>query len=110
MGMTTSLHPTESGDTIVVEKVLKSNPLLEAFEGAKTTGNDSSSRFGKITQLQFNSELCLVDADGQVAQTEGESNYHIIYRLVSAKEDSDTDFKSFWMPRRFLNSQATCDA
>ncbi|KAL4165936.1 Unconventional myosin-XVI [Phytophthora ramorum] len=95
MGMTTSVHPTESGDTIVVEKVLKSNPLLEAFEDAKTTGNDSSSRFGKITQLQFNSELCLVDADGQVAQTEGESNYHIIYRLVSAKEDSDTEFKSF---------------
>ncbi|EGZ16609.1 hypothetical protein PHYSODRAFT_345966 [Phytophthora sojae] len=96
MGIAKRLHPAESGETIVVEKVLKSNPLLEAFGNAKTIRNDNSSRFGKFTQLQFNSDYCLVGAECRhylleksrvVAQAAGERNYHIFYQLVSAKED-----------------------
>ncbi|KAJ0409283.1 hypothetical protein P43SY_006780 [Pythium insidiosum] len=79
----------------VVEKVLKSNPLLEAFGNAKTIRNDNSSRFGKFTQLKFNTDYCLVGAECRhylleksrvVAQADGERNYHIFYQLVSAKE------------------------
>jgi myosin-5 len=97
MGIAKSLHPAESGETIVVEKVLKSNPLLEAFGNAKTIRNDNSSRFGKFTQLQFDSDNCLVGAECRhylleksrvVAQAAGERNYHIFYQLVSAKEHS----------------------
>ncbi|CAH0481974.1 unnamed protein product [Peronospora belbahrii] len=95
MGIAKRLHPAKNGETIVVEKVLKSNPLLEAFGNAKTIRNDNSSRFGKFTQLQFNSDYCLVGAECRhylleksrvVAQAVGERNYHIFYQLVYAKE------------------------
>ncbi|CEG46908.1 myosinlike protein [Plasmopara halstedii] len=95
MNIANRLHPGESGESIVVQKVLKSNPLLEAFGNAKTIRNDNSSRFGKYTQLQFNSENCLVGAECRhylleksrvVAQAAGERNYHIFYQLVSARE------------------------
>ncbi|TDH70457.1 hypothetical protein CCR75_003224 [Bremia lactucae] len=97
MSIATRLHPTEHEETIVVKKVLKSNPLLEAFGNAKTVRNDNSSRFGKFTQLLFNSDTCLVGAECRhylleksrvVAQAAGERNYHIFYQLVDAKEST----------------------
>ncbi|KAF0733977.1 hypothetical protein Ae201684_009154 [Aphanomyces euteiches] len=78
--------------SLVIEQVLKSNPLLEAFGNAKTKRNDNSSRFGKFAQLQFNNEGLLVGARCEtylleksrvVGQTMGERNYHIFYQVFS---------------------------
>lgn len=96
-GFAKQLAPELSGESLVVKKVLKSNPLLEAFGNAKTIRNDNSSRFGKFTQLQFNSRYCLVGAECRhylleksrvIGQAAGERNYHIFYQLVSAHESA----------------------
>ncbi|RHY33125.1 hypothetical protein DYB32_001959, partial [Aphanomyces invadans] len=46
----------------IVERVLQSNPLMESFGNAKTSRNDNSSRFGKFSELQFNTDGELVGA------------------------------------------------
>lgn len=99
----------QDGMESIVERVLKSNPLLEAFGNAKTIRNDNSSRFGKFTQLQFNTDYCLIGAECRhylleksrvIAQAPGERNYHIFYQLVSAQQqefgfDETTSSKEF---------------
>ncbi|OQR92114.1 myosin-like protein [Achlya hypogyna] len=80
---------------IIIEKVLKSNPLLEAFGNAKTVRNDNSSRFGKFTQLQFDANQRLVGAKCRhylleksrvIGQAAHERNYHIFYQLRASQD------------------------
>ena len=100
----------DSGEKIdpVVQRVLDSNPLLEAFGNAKTTRNDNSSRFGKYTQLQFetsDSHLGSIDKTKTVCRLAGskceaylleknrvtghedvERTYHIFYQILAAPD------------------------
>lgn len=98
----------------IVQRVLDSNPLLEAFGNAKTVRNDNSSRFGKFIQLQFEVEdatqaayrgralpLCrMVGSECEVYLLEKirvvnhepeERTYHIFYQLLASPDKA-----KFW--------------
>ena len=100
----------------IVERVLDSNPLLEAFGNAKTVRNDNSSRFGKFIQLQFDTEdptmaayagkslpsailagskceTYLLEKSRVVSHEEEERTYHIFYQLLAAPEEQK---KEIW--------------
>jgi len=86
-----------NGELTVMEKVLQSNPILEAFGNARTLRNDNSSRFGKFIELGFSRSGSLLGAKVQTYLLEkvrlgfhasGERNYHIFYQLLrGATED-----------------------
>nr|CCA16530.1 myosinlike protein putative [Albugo laibachii Nc14] len=75
-----------------IAKVIDVNPLLESFGNARTTRNDNSSRFGKFTQLQFDTAGKLIGAKCQtylleksrvVSIADQERNYHIFYQMLA---------------------------
>ncbi|CAB9520505.1 Unconventional myosin [Seminavis robusta] len=103
------------GTKIVVQRVLDSNPLLEAFGNAQTNRNDNSSRFGKYTQLQFDrqqqasstpfddqqmtpaklagsiSEVYLLEKNRVVHHDrKNERTFHIFYELLAAPGNHQT--------------------
>jgi len=91
-----------SGELSVMERVLQSNPVLEAFGNARTLRNDNSSRFGKFIELGFSRAGHLLGAKVQTYLLEkvrlafhasGERNYHIFYQLLrGATEEQKQKF------------------
>lgn len=82
----------------IMQKVLQSNPVLEAFGNARTLRNDNSSRFGKFIELGFSRAGHLMGAKVQTYLLEkvrlafhaaGERNYHIFYQLLRGAPDAD---------------------
>lgn len=76
-----------------IKKIIEVNPLLESFGNAKTVRNDNSSRFGKFTQLQFDTNGTLVGAKCRtyllektrvISHEAPERNYHIFYQVRAA--------------------------
>lgn len=77
------------------QNITMTNELLEAFGNATTLRNDNSSRFGKLTNLQFGRdglvdyvvEGCgvkhyLLERSRIVGAPDTERNYHIFYQLL----------------------------
>jgi myosin-5 len=88
----------DSGELSVMQKVLQSNPVLEAFGNARTLRNDNSSRFGKFIELGFSRAGHLLGARVQTYLLEkvrlafhaaGERNYHIFYQLLRGCSEED---------------------
>jgi len=79
------------GELSVMERVLQSNPVLEAFGNGKTLRNDNSSRFGKYIEMGFNRagnlmgakvETYLLEKVRVTTHASGERNYHIFYQVL----------------------------
>ncbi|XP_012443648.2 myosin-2 isoform X1 [Gossypium raimondii] len=73
-------------------KILQTHCILEAFGNAKTSRNDSSSRFGKLIDIHFtalgkisgaNIQTFLLEKSRVVQLAAGERSYHIFYQLCA---------------------------
>lgn len=83
-------HTAEMSET--EERILATNPIMEAFGNAKTTRNDNSSRFGKYLEILFDKETAIIGAKMRtyllersrlVYQPKTERNYHIFYQILA---------------------------
>mmetsp|Transcript_6672 Transcript_6672/g.19028 ORF Transcript_6672/g.19028 Transcript_6672/m.19028 type:complete len:1577 (+) Transcript_6672:249-4979(+) len=90
----------KEGELSVMERVLKSNPVLEAFGNARTLRNDNSSRFGKFIELGFSRAGHLMGAKVETYLLEkvriafhasGERNYHIFYQLLRGANEEQKE-------------------
>lgn len=82
----------------IEERVLATNPILEAFGNAKTLRNDNSSRFGKYVQIWFSDERTrmlgatiktfLLEKTRVITQSIDERNYHIFYQMIANRKMS----------------------
>lgn len=96
----------------IVQRIVQSNPLLEAFGNAKTRRNDNSLRFGKYLQLQFDKDVSknittsryglveskcdvyLLEKNRVISHKHEERNFHIFYQLLAASDNEKTKFWS----------------
>merc|ERR1719333_1763425 len=82
----------KEGEASLEDKIVATNPVLEAWGNAKTVRNDNSSRFGKFIRIHFNASGKLSGADMVVYLLEKsrltyqqplERCYHSFYNLMS---------------------------
>ncbi|KAK9282242.1 hypothetical protein L1049_005156 [Liquidambar formosana] len=86
----------------VEQKVLESNPVLEAFGNAKTVRNNNSSRFGKFVEIQFDEHgrisgaairTYLLERSRVCQISDPERNYHCFYLLCAAPREEIEKYK-----------------
>jgi myosin heavy chain 6/7 len=82
----------KEGEIGLEDKIVQTNPVLEAWGNAKTVRNDNSSRFGKFIRIWFNAGGKLSGADmvtylleksRLTFQASLERCYHVFYNLMS---------------------------
>merc|ERR1712186_75924 len=81
----------KEGEASLEDKIVATNPVLEAWGNAKTVRNDNSSRFGKFIRIHFNQSGKLSGADMVVYLLEKsrltyqqplERCYHSFYNMM----------------------------
>lgn len=90
--ITTPKHDwDDSKKTTTDQKILQTNPVLEAFGNAQTVRNNNSSRFGKFIRIEFakggtiigaSIEWYLLEKSRVIFQSSQERNYHIFYMML----------------------------
>ncbi|XP_039040957.1 myosin-2-like [Hibiscus syriacus] len=80
------------GNGVIESKILDTHFILEAFGNAKTSRNDNSTRFGKISEIHFTEpgkiygagiQTFLLEKSRVVQVAAGERSYHIFYQLCA---------------------------
>jgi myosin heavy subunit len=84
---------TRASKLRIEDRVLASNPIMEAIGNASTVRNDNSSRFGKYIQIYFDRHrrrilgasmrTYLLEKSRVTNQQPGERNFHIFYQLLN---------------------------
>lgn len=105
------LTKINNNQSTIEQKLIQSNPILEAFGNAKTLRNSNSSRFGKFIKIQFDKHLmsgCKIDSYllekiRVVNQTDNERNFHIFYQLLSS-DIKNKYFLSDFSEYKYLNN------
>jgi myosin heavy chain 6/7 len=82
----------KEGEPGLEDKIVQTNPVLEAWGNAKTVRNDNSSRFGKFIRIWFNQGgklsggdmvTYLLEKSRLTFQAELERCYHAFYNIMS---------------------------
>ena len=86
----------KEGEASLEDKIVQTNPVLEAWGNAKTVRNDNSSRFGKFIRVWFNNmgkmaggdiETYLLEKSRVTYQSPNERSYHIFYFMITHEVD-----------------------
>ena len=97
----------KTGGASLERRVLRTNPILEAFGNAKTLRNDNSSRFGKLIDIAFDRggevagatiRTYLLEKSRVCSQAAGERSYHAFYQLLAGVTDAQR--KELRLPKR----------
>ena len=111
--MVTHLTELSHAKSLIEQRIIQINPLLEVFGNAQTVMNDNSSRFGKYIQMKFQKGQItgakineyLLEKNRVVVQNAGELNFHVFYCMMAGlEEDEKKEYKLERQPYKYITN------
>ena len=105
-----------ASDVDAKDRLLQSNPVLEAFGNAKTIRNNNSSRFGKYMELIFDFSgrpvggrirNFLLEKPRVVSPAAGERSFHVFYLLLAGATPAEKQEMKLGAPSSYAALQQT---